>query len=377
MAQFIAMIGMSGVIPFLPLYVRELGVADADAPLWSGLIIAAPFLTAAIMTPIWGVLGDRYGRKNMVIRGVAGLAIAMTLMGFATNVWVLFYLRIFQGAVSGFVASNNAFITTQAPSEKTTSSLATLQTSISAGNIIGPLIGGLVSDAFGHNTVFFFVGALCLISLIVIAVFVTEERTHTLSTGNIRKSLKSLLSNTPLRLLLSVVLLSQASIVMASPILPFFLQQKGAPSAILSSLSGMVVSIVGICTIISAPWWGRRADQSGFSGTIKTTILIVATGQLLQAVVPSYEWLFPVRAFIGLAAGSIVPLIYGELSRRAPANAKGGVMGLGSSATLLGNLMGPLLCSVVTMALPLEFVFALQCILMLTVLWITVRIRAL
>lgn len=86
-AQFIAMIGMSACIPFLPLYVRELGVAAEDAAMWSGIIAAAPFVLSSLLTPVWGALGDRYGQKTMVMRAILGLGIAMTLMGFAPNIW--------------------------------------------------------------------------------------------------------------------------------------------------------------------------------------------------------------------------------------------------------------------------------------------------
>lgn len=370
MAQFIAMIGMSGVLPFLPLYVTELGVPPSQAALWSGLIIAAPFFTAALATPLWGMLGDRYGRKPMVMRAVLGLGISLALMGFATNIWVLFVLRIIQGAVSGFVASNNAFVGTQTPQEHSSSALATLQTSISAGNIIGPLIGGFVSDAFGHNAMFFVVGGLCMVSLLVIARFVHEDTSVQTPTQTIRKSLRSLLSSTTLRPVLLMVFLSQCSIVMASPIVPFFLRQKGAPEVILSSLSGLVVSIVGICTILTAPWWGKRADKLGFRPTMRIATVIVAFGMVLQAFIPSYEWLFPVRAFIGIASGSLVPLLYGRLSHLATPNIRGGVMGLGSSSTLLGNLAGPLLCSALMMFLPIESIFVAQCLVMLSVVWL-------
>ena len=67
LAQFIAMIGMSAYIPFLLLFVLKLGVAKEDATLWSGVITAAPFLMPALLTPLWGVVGDTYGQKSMVV----------------------------------------------------------------------------------------------------------------------------------------------------------------------------------------------------------------------------------------------------------------------------------------------------------------------
>lgn len=357
-SQFIAMIGMSACIPFLPLFVLELGVAKEDAALWSGVITAAPFVMSALLTPLWGVLGDTYGQKSMVVRGVLGLGIAMTLMGLSTNIWMLLGLRIFQGAASGFVASNNAFVSAQTPSEKVGVSLGILVTSMSAGNIIGPLIGGVISDALGFRPVFFFVGAMCAASLVILIVKLREERT-TVSTrgarvmGNVRVAMRS----PQLRRVLIMIILSQTAIVLATPIFPFYLEELGAPTSMLSTLAGLVVSIVGVCTIISAPWWGARSDRFGFRKTVIVAGSVVAIGMLMQAAVPSYEWLFPVRTMMGLAVGALLPLMYSELSRNAPAGRKGGVMGLASSATLLGNLAGPLICSAIAMQFSLRWVF--------------------
>ena len=103
--QFIAMVGMNLVVPFLPFYIRQLGVTnDAEVVRWSGLVFAGPFVSSFFATPIWGNLGDRYGRKPMVIRALFGLALSQVLIGFSQNVMQVFLFRIFQGAISGFIA---------------------------------------------------------------------------------------------------------------------------------------------------------------------------------------------------------------------------------------------------------------------------------
>jgi MFS family permease len=375
-AQFIAMIGMSACIPFLPLFVRELGVASEDAALWSGIITAAPFIMSSALTPLWGALGDRYGQKSMVLRAVLGLGVAMTLMGLSTNIWMLLALRIFQGAASGFVASTNGFVSAQTPSDKVGVSLGTLQTSISAGNIIGPLIGGLVSDVVGFRPVFYLVGLLCIVSLVILLRGLREEREHastrgTRVLGNVRVTMRTPM----LRTVIVMIFLAQTAIVMPSPIFAYYLEELGAPPSMLSTLAGLVVSIVGICTIISAPWWGARSDRYGFGRTIVIAGGIVVLGQLLQAVVPSYQWLYPVRTMMGLAVGAIIPMLYGELSRHAPTGRKGGIMGLASSATLFGNLTGPLVCSTIATMLPLRWVFVVAAIFMVSVVVLARRAR--
>ena len=83
-AQFTAAVGLSMVIPFLPLYLKELGVTDPDTvKIWSGVLFSAPFMVSAFLQPFWGVMSDRYGRKPMVVRAMIALAVANFFMGYA------------------------------------------------------------------------------------------------------------------------------------------------------------------------------------------------------------------------------------------------------------------------------------------------------
>lgn len=368
LSQFIALIGMSGVIPFLPLYVRDLGISDADAPLWSGLIVAAPFAMASILTPLWGALGDRYGQKLMIVRALAGLGVSVGLMGFATNIWMLFALRLFQGGVSGFVASNNAFVSAQTPPEKAGYALGTLQTSISAGFIVGPMIGGFISDAFGFRSVFFFVAFVCLVSMLVVMHNVKESPgIRTGKPARVLKNLAIVREDKWLVRLMLMLFLGQTAVVMTGPIFPYFLQEKGAPESMLSSLAGLAFSLVGVGILISSPWWGSRSDKIGYRRAMTLATALVASGMIAQIFVPSYEWIFPLRVVIGLFVGALLPLTYSELTRRSPAGRKGGIMGLASSATLMGNLTGPLLCALIATNLPLSYAFAAAATLMIGV----------
>lgn len=369
-AQFVAMIGMSACIPFLPLYVRTLGVPQADAAFWSSLVYGAPFVMSSLLTPVWGILGDRYGQKTMVMRAIAGLAVSMTLMGFAPNVWVLVALRMFQGAASGFVASNNAFVSAQTPQERIGASLATLQTSIAAGSVVGPLLGGVVADAFGMRMVFFVVGSLCAVSLVILWVFLHESRGVVVPRqARVFKNIRIVLRTRSLRDLLVLLFCTQTALVLVTPVLPYYIQELGAPEASLGSIVGLIVSLVGVGSVISSRWWGQRSDRRGFVPTMRVALSIVLAGTVVQSVVPTYHWLIPIRATVGLAAGAILPLVYGALSRRSPAGRKGGIMGMASSATLLGNMTGPALCSTLSVWLPTSGLFVVAASLMALSLW--------
>ena len=373
-AQFVAMIGMSAVLPFLPLYVRDLGVAPQDAAFWSGLINAAPFITSSILTPVWGAMGDRYGQKTMVIRAVIGLGVTVALMGFAPNVWVLFFLRLLQGAVSGFISANNAFVSTQTPTQHAGMALSTLQTSVAAGTVVGPLLGGTISDAFGANVVFFVVGALCAVSSYILWTKLAEERAaRSGQPPHVWRNMGVVIRDPMLRWLLLTLFIVQTALMLPSPVYPYYIAELGAPPSLLSSITGTIVSLVGIMSVISGPWWGSRSDRLGFRPTMMAAAGVVALGMLAQAFVPSYHWLFPIRAIMGVATGALQPLVFGELTRRAPTGRKGGIMGMASSATLAGNLTGPLMCAAIAPWLPLWMLFVVSAMTMLSVVMIARR----
>lgn len=373
-AQFVAMIGMSAVLPFLPLYVRDLGVAPQDAAFWSGLINAAPFITSSILTPVWGAMGDRYGQKTMVIRAVIGLGVTVALMGFAPNVWVLLFLRLLQGAVSGFISANNAFVSTQTPTQHAGMALSTLQTSVAAGTVVGPLLGGTISDAFGANVVFFVVGALCAVSSYILWTKLVEERVaRSGQPPHVWRNMGVVIRDPMLRWLLLTLFIVQTALMLPSPIYPYYIAELGAPTSLLSSITGTIVSLVGIMSVISGPWWGARSDRLGFQPTMMAAAGVVTLGMLAQAFVPSYHWLFPIRAIMGIATGALQPLVFGELTRRAPTGRKGGIMGMASSATLAGNLTGPLMCAAIAPWLPLWMMFVVSAMTMLSVVMIARR----
>jgi MFS transporter, DHA1 family, multidrug resistance protein len=347
-AQFIAMIGMSSCVPFLPLYIRQLGINNIEeAQLWSGLIFSGPYWLSIITVPLWGVLADKYGHKLMVIRAIFGLSIAMTLMGFANDVVQLLILRIFQGAVSGFIAAALGFITVNTPENRSGYAIGILQSSISAGNIFGPFIGGILSDIIGIRPVFFIVGAFCLLSCIFIITYVKESKVKVkLINNTIIQNFKFIRKNKHLRIALIIIILSQAGIFFTFPIFPYFVESLQAPHEILSTITGLLIGIVAIFNILFAPFWGRKNDSGKerknlILGTIVTGLVI-----MFHIAMNKYYYLFPLRAIQGIFIAAIIPTLYTILNKKVPAENKGGIMGFASSATLFGSLISFLFCGI-------------------------------
>ena len=156
---FTTIVAMTLLLPFLPLYVEQLGVSDHAAIVqWSGAAYGATFLTAALFAPLWGRLGDRHGRKLMLIRASLGMAVAMSLIGLSRNVWQLVGLRLLAGLLGGYSSGSTVLVATQTPRAHTAWALGVMSSGVMAGNLAGPLIGGVLPPLIGIRMTFLAAG---------------------------------------------------------------------------------------------------------------------------------------------------------------------------------------------------------------------------
>lgn len=344
-AQVLAMIGMSAVVPFLPLFIRELGVTDPTAAHhWSGYVFAAPFLTAIIAQPIWGALADRYSRKTMVVRAVFGIAIALVLMGFSRTVEQLFLWRLLQGGISGFISAALGFVAAETPSNHRGYAIGVLQTSQSVGAVIGPFVGGIISQYAGMRPVFWVMSGLSVLSGLVVIATVKEsatlkgKSTHRITAlDNVRVAM----AIPSFGIALLCIVLSQMGTVMPSPQMPFFLEHIGVPDSQLQLVTGIVVGITGLSTLIGAPFIGKLVDRRGARLVVIVSATVAAITLMVQGLASSLGVILIARGLLGVALSGLVPALNAFLSTRIPDGRQSGMMSLASSAMLLGNLIAP------------------------------------
>jgi DHA1 family multidrug resistance protein-like MFS transporter len=343
--QFLAMLGMNLVVPFLPFFIRELGVSDPDnLARYSGLVYSGPFFLSMIFTPIWGILGDRYGRKTMVIRALLGLGLAQVFVGFSQNVWQLFAFRVLQGAISGFIPSALALVSTNTPKERTGYALGILQSSSAAGMVLGPFVGGLLADLVGYRAIFFITAGLCFLGT---AVVITQVREIERAGPEARKysvfdNLRLMLTDRRLRLVALLFVIGQMSVLMVEPLFALFIESFQTDTRYIATLAGSIISISGVFMIVSAPWWGKRNDRKGYRTHLAVAFGVTGLCYAGHILVSDLLQLSALRAFLGFARGGVLPALYAITSFSSPAERRGGMMAIASSLTVLGNLLGPI-----------------------------------
>ncbi len=167
---FVDLFSFGVVIPVLPIFVKDIGGSDLAV----GLVTAVYSLAQFFMTPVWGALSDRYGRRPIILGSTAIHTVSYGLMAFAGTVPLLLGARLLAGVGSGNISAAQAYISDITSPEKRAGSLALIGAAFSLGFIFGAPVGGFLMAEYGFEAVGWFTGGLCFLNL-VLAFFILPE----------------------------------------------------------------------------------------------------------------------------------------------------------------------------------------------------------
>lgn len=362
-------LAISQIIPFLPLYVEQLGVTDPSSlTLWSGLIFSVTFMVSAIVSPMWGSLADRKGRKLMLLRASLGMGVVIFLQAFVTDVWQLFLLRALMGLTSGYIPNAMALVATQVPRERSGWAMSMVTTAQICGVIMGPMMGGFLADWVGLRAVFLITSGLLLTSFLITLFLIKEggqprvKKEDKLSGTMVFRSLGNPGLIISLFLTTLTIQLCNGSI---SPILTLFVRELEPNVQNIAFISGVVAAIPGVSALFSAPTLGKLGDRIGaqrilFSALILTFVLFVTmswAGSAFQ--------LGALRFLLGFAEGAMMPAVQTMLLRYSSDRVTGRIFGYNQSFMYLGNVVGPLIGSGVSAIGGFRWVFAATAVVVL------------
>ena len=234
-AAFVGFTGHTLVMPFLPLYIRELGVTDVgDIAIWTGVTLGVSPAIAGLTGPLWGRVGDRFGNKLLVQRSLVSFILVMTAMAYVTRPWHLFALRVLQGFFAGYGALNVSMAALSAPREKMATAIGTVQTAQRLGPALGPVIGGLLAPAVGLRNAFLVAAGVYGVALVMVTTLYREPPRASLPVdGRRRTPFASILAFENFLLVMLVLFGLQIVDRSFGPVLPLHLGQLGyAPSEV-------------------------------------------------------------------------------------------------------------------------------------------------
>src|ERR687888_619996 len=241
-AQTLALMGFTLIFPFLPLYVQTLGVHGRAVPAWAGIISFSASLPLVVMGPVWDALGDRYGRKPMVIRAMASGAVTMSLLIVAPNIWVLVALLMLAGFFTGVA--------------------------------LGPLAGGVLNDHLGFRVTFACSAGLLLAAALLVLCgleegFVRPVPARGQSVLTPFKTFLAVAVSPGVLLMALVLFMVQTSSMTPAAVLPLFVPHlQGVPVvhgvAQTSTAVGLILAVAGLCAALASWLAPRLIDRYGY-----------------------------------------------------------------------------------------------------------------
>ena len=366
---FFTGLAISQILPFLPLYVSQLGVTSHEAlSMWSGLTFSVTFLVSAIVSPMWGSLADRKGRKLMLLRASLGMAVAILLQAFATNVWQLFLLRALMGLTSGYIPNAMALVASQVPRERSGWAISTLSTAQISGVIGGPLMGGFLADHVGLRAVFFITAILLMVSFLVTLFLIKEGGRPTVSKAD-RLSGKAVFASLPYPGLMISLFVTTMVIQLCNgsvgPILALFIKSMEPESTNIAFLSGMIAAVPGISALMSAPRLGKLGDRIGTARILMATLVAAVVLFFAMSFVTTPFQLGVLRFLLGFADGAMLPAVQTLLVKYSSDQVTGRIFGYNQSFMYLGNVAGPLIGASVSAMAGFRWVFAATAVVVL------------
>ena len=342
-ASFIGFTGFTLVMPFLPLYFEQLGVTDVgEISLWAGVSLGVTPAVTALMAPLWGRMGDRFGRKLMIERSLASFVVVMSAMAFVTRPWHVFALRAVQGLFAGYGAIALTMAADSAPRNQTAYAIGFVQSAQRLGPALGPVFGGLVAQAVGLRRAFFVTAAFYAFAFALV-MFVYDEtaavRQAAEQPSRHRVTFRNVLAFENFLLLMLVIFGIQFVDRSFGPVLPLFVDGLGGDNVPL--ISGILFSIVAGMAAVGNHVCARLLTRHSPRSVIATSCAVAAIGVMGYLASSSAWWLLLPTIPFGLAVGAGMTAAYTAASAVIPSGATGVGFGLLTTASLAGLALSP------------------------------------
>ncbi len=391
------------LVPFLPVYLLELGVENDRVALWSGAVFGITFFIAGVMAPIWGKIADARGKKMMAMRAGFAIALSYIIIGLVMDPWQLLLGRAFQGFANGFYPAAMTMVSLSVSEDKVGKALGIFQTALILGNIIGPFLGGTVESFVGMRPVFYIAGgAVCFATLLVVF-FVKEPnmamveaknsgKAEEIANTNIDQTIsfenntasgvvkkqsstsifddfKAVKKQSVLVQLLWIFFFMQCAIMMLQPILALYIGHVQGTMESAAIVAGSILSIGGLAGAATTNLWVRLGQRKGYFRTISFCLLGTGVALLLQSLPLGIWWFGALQILVGSFIVGVNPSLSAAVTLNTNPAFRGRMFGMTTTAQQFGSMVGPVFASIVSTYIGFSYVFGFTGVLMLYLAW--------
>ena len=375
---FITGMGYSMTMPFISLFINELGhFSRFQLNFYSGLAFAMTFISQAIVSPLWGSLADRKGRKLMCMRASGVMACTIFVTGLSQTVWMIIGMRFLQGVFSGYINNATAMMAGETPHQRSGWVMAAMTTAGVAGNLVGPLLGGALSGFFGYRIPFFITGGLMFLVFLSTWLLTTEHFKPIQKTA--MKPMRQIVAELDSPKLIFVMFLTTmivtASTMSIDPIISLYVRSLMHSHGNVAFVAGVVAATPGLGTLIAASKIGHTMDQIGPERVLRVG-LTVAFVLFIPMTFTHSPWSLAFwRFLLGLANAALMPATQTVLTLDVPTEAFGRIFSYNQSFQAGGAVLGSLLGSAISGLSSYPMVFAVTGLTLLVNLGLVLTVR--
>jgi MFS family permease len=334
---FTALFGMGIIAPLLPTYANEMGASG----FFLGLIFAGFSLGRLITMPLVGPLSDKYGRKMFIAIGLAVQVVASIAFLAATSPTHLLVTRIFQGIAGATVIPiSMALVGEISPPGKESTYMGYYTVALFVGFGLGPLAGGVIKDTIGIDANFVLLGALCLVALVSVLLFLPSKYEVANPRSQTVVPYRILLQNPITR---AMFYFRIASSFGRGVVAAFFPLYGEAAAGMSTTQVGVVISANILTTAALQPFFGRLADRFDRRRLIIVGLFLQAAPIFVMPFVTSFYALLALNFWMGAAGAVSLPAASGMVTAEGKKGGMGGSMAIFNIGMSLGLGGGPII----------------------------------
>jgi len=358
LAQFLSTSGFCFALPFIPFYIKEIGVTDPmRCSMWVALYAASGSLALFLFSPFWGFLSDIYGRRIMVLRANFAAGLLVPLMAFVPSVGWLVAIRFLLGTFSGTVTASQILVSSNTPLNNRGFALGTLSSAVYSGVMGGTFFGGIVVDRFGFRYAFFICGLILIISGLLVLFGVKENFRKTSSFGEKIRKFKFKLPNFGVMwLILLLILLMGFARRFDMPFMPLLVKEINGPDKA-ATWTGIIASLSAVAGIFSGSLLGWMADRYSVPKVAVWSALMAGLLMIPQGLAGCLTVFMCARLGMVFFAGGLDPVFQIWLAKSTPDHKRGVFFGWATSAKSFGWFMSSLAGGGVAMFLGVRWVY--------------------
>jgi multidrug resistance protein len=340
--MLVDMIGFGIVLPLLPFYAVEFGAAD-----WMvGPLVASFSVAQLLATPFWGRISDHYGRRPLILAGLAFSALSYVLFGLATTITVLFVSRIVQGASGGTIAVAQAYVADTTAPERRAQVLGWLSAATGAAFMVGPAIGSWAWRWGGHAAPGFVAAALCLVNLGLALKFLPEPATARRTEGRDRLAVPALREvlgaalRGPLARMIAIYFLGIGAFASMTAIFSLYLEVR---FGIDESTVGYVFVYVGsVSVLVRGVAVGHLVRLFGEATVSRLGAVLLGLGLAFGSIADTYLTLGIAMTLVAAGTGTLFPPLAALISRSTAPEVQGSTLGINQFFGGVARVAGPL-----------------------------------